>query len=77
MPEYVVEVPVRITLEAPSALAAYVAAFNRADHLVSLDDGASIAEHERGYSPSRVRETLHSRQKKIHQVIVDAKENDR
>lgn len=65
MPEYVVEIPMRITVTAPTAYEGYQAAFIRADHLVSLDDGASIPHHERGYAPSRVRESMRSRQARM------------
>ena len=66
MPEYVVEIPMRITVEAPTAYQAYETAFNRADALISDASYASVPHHERGYAPSRIRETLRSRQARLH-----------
>lgn len=57
MPEYVVNPPVCVTIEAPTALEAWREAISRAEQC----PGHFIPEHEKSYSPARVSETLASR----------------
>lgn len=65
MAEYVVDITLRITLEAPTAYEAWEQAFNHAREIVSDNFSyAEVRDIDNGYNPSRVRETIASRAKR-------------
>lgn len=57
MPEYEIEMPIRVRVTAPTAVRAWDMAIAKAE----LCPGHFIPEHDKPYSPARIRETLESR----------------
>lgn len=57
MPEYIVEPPVEVTVEAATAFEAWQKALESAERC----PGHFVPEHKKSYNPSRVFETLASR----------------